>query len=334
MNLWEIARLAKVSTATVSRAINHVSTVDPQLAKRVWKIVDEVGYYPNTHARALVSGKSRIFGLVVSEITNPFFPEIVQTFEELAVQNDYEVLLTSTVHDTKRIKSSVRRMIEQRVDGIAILTFGMEECLFGDLRIRKVPLVFVDVAPDAASASNIRIDYLNGIRLAVRHLADLCHTRISFVAGPSMLKSALARKEAFTKSMAEIGLEVVPELIVPGDHTINGGMRAIRELMSLRERPTAVLCSNDVMAIGVLREAFEIGVRIPDELSVVGFDNIKLSEFVTPPLTTVELSQTDLARIAFRALMKATAQQSESDRGIEYQLTTTLILRRSTAPAR
>src|SRR5882724_9344772 len=135
MNLWEIARLAKVSTATVSRAINHVSTVDPQLAKRVWKIVDEVGYYPNTHARALVSGKSRIFGLVVSEITNPFFPEIVQMFEQIAVQNDYEILLTSTGNDPKRMESSVRRMIERRVEGVAIMTFGMEELLVEDLKL-------------------------------------------------------------------------------------------------------------------------------------------------------------------------------------------------------
>src|SRR6266536_4080819 len=114
MDIREIAKRAKVSTATVSRAINRVPTVDPRLAKRVWKVVEEVGYYPNTQARALVSGKTRIFGLIVSKITNPFFPEIVQSFENIAVQHDYEILLTSTVHDTKRMETSVRRMIERR----------------------------------------------------------------------------------------------------------------------------------------------------------------------------------------------------------------------------
>src|SRR3984957_12174171 len=114
MDIREIARKAKVSTATVSRAINHVPTVDPQLAKRVWKVVDELGYFPNTQARSLVSGRSRIFGVVVSEFTNPFFPEVVQTFENLAVENNYEILLTSTVHDPKRMESAVRRMIEGR----------------------------------------------------------------------------------------------------------------------------------------------------------------------------------------------------------------------------
>src|SRR6266404_793566 len=208
MDLREIARRAKVSTATVSRAINHVPTVNPQLAKRVWKVVDELGYFPNTQARALVSGRSRIFGLIVSDITNPFFPEIVQTFEHLAVENNYEILLTSTINDPKRMEQSVRRMIERRVDGVAILTFGMEESLLDDLRLRKVPLVFVDVGPDAPRVSNIRIDYQSGIRQAVQHLAALRHTAIAFVAGPLHLKSALARKDAFKTSMREIGLEV------------------------------------------------------------------------------------------------------------------------------
>src|SRR5579863_3226888 len=115
MDIREIARRAKVSTATVSRTINRIPTVDPHLAKRVWRVIDELGYYPNTQARALVSGRSRIFGLIVSEITNPFFPEIVQGFEDIAVQNNYEILTTSTVHDPGRMALSVRRMIERRV---------------------------------------------------------------------------------------------------------------------------------------------------------------------------------------------------------------------------
>jgi LacI family transcriptional regulator, galactose operon repressor len=333
MDIREIARRAKVSIATVSRALNRIPTVDPQLAKRVRKVADELGYYPNTQARALVSGKSRIFGLVVSEITNPFFPQIVQTFEELAVQNDYEILLTSTVHDAKKMKSSVRRMIERRVDGVAILTFGMEESLLDDLRLRKVPLVFVDVGPDVPRVSNIRIDYENGIRQAVQHLAALRHVAIAFIAGPVYLKSALARKEAFQRSMNEIGLETQPEMIVVGDHTMEGGMRALGKLMKLHKRPTAVLCSNDMTAIGVMREAYDLGISVPRELSVVGFDDIRLSEFMTPPLTTIQMSQADLARIAFHALMNDVTQETMANGKKEYPLTTSLVLRRSTALA-
>jgi len=334
MDIRDIARRAKVSTATVSRVINRVPTVDPQLAKRVWRVANELGYYPNTQARALVSGKSRIFGLVVSEITNPFFPEIVQTFEELAVQNNYEILLTSTVHDTNRMKSSVRRMIERRVDGVAILTFGMEESLLDDLRLRKVPLVFVDVGPDAPGVSTIKIDYQNGIRQAVQHVAALRHTAIAFVAGPSHLKSAMARREAFRKAMEEIELAVASEMIVTGDHTMEGGMRSLGALMRLGTRPTAVLCSNDMTAIGVMREAYDLGIVVPQDLSVVGFDDIRLSEFTIPPLTTVQMSQTELARIAFEALINSVAQGSVVSGKTEYQLSTNLILRRSTAMAR
>jgi LacI family transcriptional regulator len=331
MDIREIARRAKVSTATVSRAINRVPTVDPQLAKRVWKVVDELGYYPNTQARALVSGRSRLFGLIVSEITNPFFPEIVQTFENQAVENNYEILVTSTVHDPKRMESSVRRMIERRVDGVAILTFGMEETLIEHLRFRKVPLVFIDVGPDVPGIANIRINYQNGIRQAVQHLAALRHTRIAFVTGPLHLKSALARRDAFKLAMTEIGLSA--ELIVEGDHRMEGGMRALVELNRLSHRPTAVLCSNDMTAIGVMREAYDHNIRIPDDLSVVGFDDIRMAEFTIPPLTTVQMSQHELAKIAFRALMNEVESDPAVPQHNKYELVTSLVLRRSTALA-
>jgi DNA-binding LacI/PurR family transcriptional regulator len=333
MDIREIARRAKVSTATVSRTINRVPTVDPQLAKRVWKVVEDLGYYPNTQARALVSGKSRIFGLVVSEITNPFFPEIVQAFEDIAVQHNYEILLTSTVHNPKRMELAVRRMIERRVDGVAILTFGMEDSLVEDLRFRKVPLVFVDVGPHVPGVGNIRINYQHGIRQAVQHLAAFRHTRIAFVAGPSNLRSAMARKAAFEAAMHEIGLDVPPEMIVEGDHRMEGGMRALVQLAGLPNRPTAILCSNDMTAVGVMREAYEYGIVIPRDLSLVGFDDIRLSQFTTPPLTTVQMSQTLLAEYAFQALLKEVQRASAGPAGSEYELMTTLVLRRSTALA-
>jgi LacI family transcriptional regulator len=333
MDIREIAKRAKVSTATVSRAINRVPTVDPQLAKRVWKVVEELGYYPNTQARALVSGKTRIFGLIVSEITNPFFPEIVQSFEDMAVEHNYEILLTSTIHDPRRMEMSVRRMLERRVEGVAILTFGMEEALLEGLRFRKVPLVFIDVGPPVARVSNIKIDYRRGIRQAVQHLAALRHERIAFVAGPLILKSAVARKIAFEESMHEIGLSVDPQYLVEGDHTLEGGMKALVHLTKLRSRPTAVMCSNDMTAIGVMREAYDYGIPIPQELSVVGFDDIRMSQFIIPPLTTIQMSQTELARLAFKALLTEVNRDTVPPNGTEYTLETDLVLRKSTAMA-
>ncbi len=333
MDIRQIAKQARVSTATVSRVINGVRTVDPQLAQRVWKVIDQFGYFPNTQARALVSGRSRIFGLIVTEITNPFFPEIVQVFEDIAVQHNYEILLTSTVHDPKRVEAAVRRMLERRVDGVAVLTFGMEEAVLEDVKLREMPLVLVDVGPPRPRVSNIRIDYLSGIREAVQHLAALRHERIAFISGPLHLKTAVARRQAFLDSMHEIARPVAPDLIIEGDHTIEGGMEALGRLLALSARPTAVLCSNDMTALGVMRKSYEVGLPIPQSLSVIGFDNIRLSQFVLPPLTTVEMSQPELARLAFQALLAEVQRDRSAPHGSEHVLKTSLVLRRSTALA-
>jgi LacI family transcriptional regulator len=331
MNIREIAKRARVSTATVSRTINRHPSVQPQLARRVLKVVEELGYFPSTQARALVSGRSRIFGLIVSEITNPFFPEIVHVFEEIAVQNNYEILVTSTAHDPERMKTSVRRMLEHRVEGVAVMTFGMEESLLNDLKLRNVPLVFVDVGPPRPRVSNIRIDYLHGIRQAVQHLAALRHERIAFVTGPPVLKSAMARRDAFVKSMQEIGLEADERLIVEGNHTPEGGEEAFSKLMALRARPTAVLCSNDMTAIGVMRKAYEEKIAVPGDLSVIGFDNIRLAQYILPPLTTIEMSQAELGRMAFQALLHDVQRETPNPKGTEYVLVTNFVLRESTA---
>jgi LacI family transcriptional regulator len=330
MDIREIAKRARVSTATVSRTINRIPTVNPQLAKRVWNIIEELGYYPNTQARALVSGRSRIFGLIISEITNPFFPEIIQVFERIAVQHRYEIMLTSTGNDPTHMETAVRRMIERRVEGVAIMTFGMEEVLLEDLKLRKVPLVFVDVGPARPRVSNIRIDYLHGIRQAVQHLAALRHQRIAFISGPLHLKSAQARKQAFLASMTEIGLDADPALIVEGTHTIEGGIAAFGNLLAGPSRPTAVLCSNDMTAMGVMRKAYEERIQIPSDLSVIGFDDIRLAQFVLPALTTVQMSQAELARLAFNALLAELQRETPSPTGTEYILKTHLVLREST----
>lgn len=328
-----MAKRARVSIATVSRTINGVPTVAPQLSRRVWKVIEELGYYPNTQARSLVSGRSRIFGLIVSEITNPFFPEIVQGFEDVAVQHNYEVLVMSTVHDSKRMALSVRRMIERRVDGVAIVTFGMEEALLENLKSRNVPLVFIDVGPSLSGISNIKIDYLHGIRQAVQHLAALRHNTIGFISGPLALKSAVARQRAFMQAMSEIGLTVSPEYLVEGNHTMDGGIAAMKELLAQPIRPTAVVCSNDMTAIGAMRESYDQGVVVPDDLSIVGFDDIRFAQFVTPPLTTVRMSQSEIARLAFVALFTEAQRKSPTPTGNEYTLMTTLVLRKSTAMA-
>jgi len=333
MTIHEIAKEAKVSIATVSRAINRVRSVDPVLARRVWKVVEKVGYYPNTHARALVSGRSRIFALIVSEITNPFFPEIVQRMMELGLEHNYEILLNACGQDPHLLETAARQIIQRRVDGVAILTLGTEDTLVKIFTRQQVPVFVVDMASSEPLVKSVHIDYEHGIRQAVQHLAALGHVSIAFISGPTHLKSAAIQKAAFARCMSEIGLEVPAERLVDGDHTMTCGMKALAFWVALPARPSAVLCSSDMSAIGVMRQAFELGLNVPADLSVVGFDDIRLAQFMIPPLTTVQMSQTEIADTAFSALLDSAEPWRNPQRRRKYGIKTNLVLRRSTALA-
>lgn len=328
MDIRTIAQAAKVSIATVSRTINHVPTVDPKLAKRVWKIIEELNYFPNTQARALVSGRSRILGLIVSEITNPFFPELIQGFEEIAIESGYEILISSTNYDAQRMTQCIRRMIERKVDGVAVMTFGIEQPLLEQLAQRNIPLVFVDVGPDRAGVSILKIDYEHGIRQGVQHLAALGHRRIGFITGPLTLHSAQLRLAAFKRSLKECGIPLNATLLVEGDHTLEGGMAAAEKMLALAESPTAVMCSNDMTAIGVLHHLYRANLRVPEDISVIGYDDIHIAAVTTPPLTTIQMSRFELARAAVKALREQVEEGADARR--EYSITTELVVREST----
>jgi len=331
VSIRDVARRAGVSIATVSRAVNRIPTVDPDLAHRVWKAIDEVGYLPNTQARALVSGRSRMLGLIVSEITNPFFPELVQEFENLAVAQGYEVLIGSTNYEPARTESLIRRMMQRNVDGVAVMTFGIEEDLVQKLVEREFPLVFVDAGPDLPNIRVLKVNYGEGIRQAVQHLAALGHRNIAFITGPLRLRSAVARRDAFLKSMGELGLTVPAEHIVEGTHTMEGGIGAMEHLTALSELPTAVMCSNDMTAIGVLHALYRTTHKVPEEISVVGFDDIHLAQFMLPPLTTVQMSCKHLAAAAVEALRAGVERDNPKAARTEWHIPTQLVVRQSSA---
>ena len=330
MDIRTIARIANVSISTVSRTINRLATVNPKIAKRVWEVIEELDYFPNTQARALVSGRSRILGLIVSEITNPFFPELIQGFEEIAIEHGYEILISSTNYDPKRMSHCIRRMLERNVDGVAVMTFGIEEPLLQQFAQRNIPLVFVDVGPDRPGVSLLKIDYHHGIRQGVQHLAALGHRNIGFITGPLRLHSAQSRLAAFSASLQECGIKPYPAWICEGDHTLEGGMAAMEQLLAEKKRPTALMCSNDMTAIGVLHTMYRAGLRVPDDLSVIGFDGIHISEVTIPPLTTVQMSRFELACAAVTALLAQLEGSIELPRKREYEIRTDLIVREST----
>jgi len=328
VDIHTVAQLANVSIATVSRTINHNASVNPKMANRVWEVIRELNYLPNTQARALVSGRSRLLGLIVSEITNPFFPELIQGFEDVAVEHGYEILIGSTNYDPERMKSCIRRMVERKAEGVAVMTFGIEEPLLDQLADRKIPLVFVDVGPERPGISLLRVDYHHGIRQGVQHLAALGHRDIAFVTGPLSLHSAHSRLAAFQRAMQECGIVVDTRWIVEGDHTMEGGIAAAEKLLTGARLPTAVMCSNDMTAIGVLHKAYRAGLRVPDDLSIIGFDNIHITQMTIPPLTTIQMSCFDLAREAVMAL-RAHVEQTPAPKR-DYPIETQLVVRETT----
>ncbi len=326
-----VAALAKVSIATVSRTINGSPVVSERLSKRVWQAIEHLNYFPNTHARTLVSGRSRLLGIIVENITNPFFPELIQSFEEIAVAHGYEILVSSSNSDPAILTTCVRRMLERKVEGVAVLTFGEEEPVLDQLAFHDVPIVLAEFKLTDPKASTILLDYTTGIRAAVNHLAELGHRKIGFLAGPRKLHSAITRENDFHTAMQEAGLPVQKKWIIECDHTLKGGVAGFDKLRALAARPTAVVCSNDMTAIGVLRAAYMQGLRVPQDLSVIGLDDIDFAEFTLPPLTTIRLSRSDLARAAFEALRQQAEEPTNPKLQHEFLVSTSLVIRGSTA---
>jgi LacI family transcriptional regulator len=328
-DILQVAKRAGVSPATVSRVTNGRASVDRQLAKRVRKAIEELGYFPNPQARALVSGRSRTLGLLVSEITNPFFPELIQSFEDIAGANDFEVMVGSTNYNLEHAKIFIRRLVQRRVEGVAVMTFRSEAHLLDELIAQNIPLVSIDESTRAPYSQVLEIDYAQGINEAIQHLAILGHRRIGFASGPMPHLTNLRRKEAFEQAARKIRLATSATPIFIGEHTFEGGTQAAEYFLKLDERPTAIVCSNDLMAVGVLRVLAEKKIEVPKEISVIGFDDIHLAEFANPPLSTVRMAREELARCAFDALDQL-RQGKISSSSKPIRVHTHLVLRQST----
>ncbi len=333
MDIREIARRAKVSHSTVSRVINNVPTVDAKLAKRVQAVIEEVGYRPNYQARALARGRSHTVGLIVSEISggNPFFAEIILYFERAAVENGFEVLISfaDTERDPNHIAVCADRMKERRVEGIAVLTFGMEESLHGDSG--KLPMVYAGADRQLEGIRNIRVNYQSGLRDAVKHLAEFGHKRIGYLSGNLDWSSMRMRYEALRKAMRSTGLPLQKELVIECNHTLEGGAEGMAKLLSLPKPPTAVICCNDMAAIGAMKTMSSRSLVAARDVSLIGFDDLPLCSFTQPSLTTIRFSPGELANLAFQALLEDIRQDKVRH---EYEYKTRFVLRDSTGAPR
>jgi DNA-binding LacI/PurR family transcriptional regulator len=324
----DVAKCAGVSIATVSHVLNRTRYVAPETEQRVLKIVQELKYYKNAHARRLARGHSDFFGLIISDIENPFFPELIKSFETEAVKQGFDLLLCATNYDAHRAQAIVRMMIENMVRGVAVMTVSVSPSIAVKLKESRVPVVFLGLEPVQPYVSNVRVAYITGTTQAIEYLCGLGHKKFAFIAGPQNHPSSLMNQDAFKQALALRHLPV--DRIVVGNNTVEGAAEAVRTLLNQPNFPTAILCSDDVTAAGAIRMLQEAGLRVPEDVSVVGSDDIQLARLWRPALTTIRLPRDTLGKLAFSAL--ETMLHLKRRRGAEYVLETQLIVRQSTAP--
>src|SRR5271165_4437969 len=318
----DVAKAAAVSTATVSNVLNKTGKVGHLAQRRVLSAVKRLGYIPDVHARRLASHDRRTLGIIVSDIENPFFPEVIKSFEVRAEQLGYDAILSDTNYDPRRTQEAAERMMEHKVRGVAIMTSEMSLRLIDELARRRIAVTFLDLAPVRGYMSNLRVDYASGVQQILNHLYDNGHRRIAFVAGRPGLKSNITRVQAYEKHMRTLGLEPGP--ILPGDLRYEGGLAAGLSIAKLSPRPTAVMAVNDLTAVGVIKGLLRGGCRVPQDVSVTGFDKTRLAEYSNPSITTVDVHRETLGQMAADALHELA--NSENPQGREYQIGAELVL--------
>jgi len=268
-------------------------------------------------------------GIIVSDIVNPFFPEVVKGFETRARQLGYDAILSDTNYDPRRTQEAAERMMEHNVRGVAIMTSEISLRLIHELARRRIAVTFLDLAPARGHVSKLRIDYFSGMKQIVEYLHKMGHRRIAFVAGRPKLKSNVARLESYEKCMTDLKLEPGP--VIAGDLRFEGGLAAGQQIAKLFPRPTAVMAMNDLTAVGVLKGLLKAGLRVPQDISVTGFDNTRLAEYSNPSITTVDVHRDMLGQMAADALHELSA--ASKPHGREYQIPAELILGDSSGPA-
>lgn len=323
----DVARKAGVSSATVSRVINGSPLVTEDTAKRVQKILDEVGFIPNPHATTLKYGRSKTFGLIVPDICNPFYAEFLGAFEHLLREIDHEVLFTN-VEDDDTLVQSVRRMLMRQVDGAVLMASEFDTKAIEPLLLYKVPLVTVDRKVVQAGCSDVAVDFESGFQQAVKHLKELGHRQLGFVGGTEGLKTSMVRFEGFRRALEHHGLKFEPKFVRAGNYRIDGGELAIRAMWEQKKRPSAVLTVNDMTAFGVIRGLHRMGQVVPRDVSVVGVDDVMLSSVMQPELTTIRVPRQRMAAVCLQAL-NATKEDVHR-RGVQFSVPTELVVREST----
>lgn len=329
MTLDEVAKRAGVSTATVSRVLNNSAVVREATRTRVLAVAEQLNYRPNRFAQGLAGGKTRTFGMIVSNIENPFFLDILHALEEAATRSGFELVYENTDYQPKRLAAAVDLMLARPLAGLALVVSETEPRAIQRLAGWGRPVVVFDIDAQGEHVTQIKTRYEKAMQRTVEYLYSLGHRRMAFVGHHGVLNPLRERESAFQRTVMRFA-NVESATATSTDSPL-GGRQAIHQLLASGFRPTAVICVNDFMAIGVLRELRDAGLRVPQDVSVTGFDNIQLSEYLYPALTTVNLPRGRIAELIFQALNPA--RDGLRDAHSQTLIEPELVVRESTAAA-
>jgi DNA-binding LacI/PurR family transcriptional regulator len=328
-NMKEIARLAKVSLGTVSNVLSGSPTVKGPLRDRVMVAVESLGYQPNQLARGLRRDKTNIIGMIISDVSNPFFPAVVKGAEDTAFMNGYRLFLCNSDNNFLKEETYLRELQTYLPSGLIIMTSDINGSpkLAEAYRDAGTAVVYVDRLPYAWTGDTVTSMNEQGSYEATKYLIGRGHTRIAMISGPSQLTNSGERVAGFNRAMVEAKRAVPSEYIQEGDFNKESGYDKAKLLLRLTPRPSAIFAANDLLAFGALNAIRDLNLRCPEDVSVIGFDNLDLAEFVTPTLSSVEQAGYKLGALAAQAIM----DRVRGDKGPrkEHILPTTLKLRAS-----
>ena len=331
--IYDVAKRANVSTGTVSRYLNENGYVGEQTRARIELAINELQFTPSSVARSLTTKRTRMLGFVVSDLNNPFVPEVARGLQDLADEQGYCVLIFNTDGDGQREARALNLLRDRQVDGLVITppeTPQGDACI-RELHAQGIPIVFLGRKVDGVAIDRVTTDTYAGGRAAMEHLLELGHTRIALIGGDEQRNATTGRRKAYGDSLAQARLPIDPALIAATPLFRAGGAAAAAALLALPNRPSAIFAVNDTLALGVLTEATRRGLRVPRDLSVVGFDDIALAEQAHPPLTTVAQPKLQLGRTAARLLIARIERQTAAEPQ-EARLPCELVPRASTGP--
>lgn len=327
----DVALRSGVSKSTVSHVINQTRFVEDQTKQKVIQAIQDLNYRPSSIARSLVSQRTGTAGLLISDVGNPFYHDVILGVEEVALANGYSTFLCNTGYDLKRGMEFIHSLVDRSVDGILFMSSSMNLDMIKEAHANSIQSVVLDWGGTNVSemAATITIDFNTGICEAVRHLVALGHEIIAFAGGPSSLWTAIIREQAFLEASAACRPGMEGMILPEGDLRIEGGYRAFEVLSRLTPRPTAVIAANDLTALGIMWAARNVGYTLPQDLSIIGLDDIDLASRVTPTLTTIALPRYEIGRLAMNNLLALIREPSQpKDNQI---VATRLIVRESTA---